>query len=80
VDREKDAHSDGQIQFWDIYIHLKFILSECVLLASFVPVIIDVIKVKVKLSLYLAKHHAIKTYWGSGGIVPRILDLGNRWR
>jgi len=34
----------------------------------------------VKLSLSLTKHHALKTYWGSGGIVPRILDLGTRWR
>jgi hypothetical protein len=37
-------------------------------------------KVKVKLSLCLTKHHAMKTYWGSGGIDPRILDLGTRWR
>jgi hypothetical protein len=37
-------------------------------------------KVKVKLSLCLTKHHAMKTYWGNGGIVPRILDLGTRWR
>jgi hypothetical protein len=22
----------------------------------------------------------MKTYYGSGGIAPRILDLGNRWR
>jgi hypothetical protein len=22
----------------------------------------------------------MKTYWGSGDIVPRILNLGNRWR
>jgi hypothetical protein len=22
----------------------------------------------------------MKTYWGSGGIVPRIVDLGTRWR
>jgi hypothetical protein len=35
---------------------------------------------KVKLSLCLTKHHAMKTYWGSGGIAPRILDLGTRWR
>jgi hypothetical protein len=28
---------------------------------------------KVKLSLCLTKHHAMKTYWGSGGIAPRIL-------
>jgi hypothetical protein len=38
------------------------------------------VKVKVNLSLYLTKHHAMKTYWRSGGIAPRILDLGTRWR
>jgi hypothetical protein len=32
--------------------------------------------IKVKLSLCLTKHHAMKTYWGSGYIAPRILDLG----
>jgi len=26
----------------------------------------------------LTKHHLMKTYWGSGGIAPRILDLGIR--
>jgi hypothetical protein len=26
------------------------------------------------------KYHALKTYWGSGGIAPRILDLGIRWK
>jgi hypothetical protein len=25
-------------------------------------------------------HHAMKTYWGSGGIAPCILDLSTRWR
>jgi hypothetical protein len=30
-------------------------------------------KVKVKLSLWLTKHHAMKAYWGSGGIAPRNL-------
>jgi hypothetical protein len=35
---------------------------------------------KVKLSLCLTKHHAMKTNWGSGGIAPRILDLGTGWR
>jgi hypothetical protein len=29
--------------------------------------------VKVKLSLCLTKHHAMKAYWGSGGIAPLIL-------
>jgi hypothetical protein len=38
------------------------------------------VKVKVKLSLCLTKHHAMKTYRGIGGIDPRILDLGTRWR
>jgi hypothetical protein len=30
--------------------------------------------------LCLTKRHAMKTYWGSGGIAPHILDLGIRWR
>jgi hypothetical protein len=28
--------------------------------------------------LYLTKHHTVKTYLGTGGIAPRILDLGTR--
>jgi hypothetical protein len=28
----------------------------------------------------LIKHHAMNTYWGSGGIAPHILNLGTRWR
>jgi hypothetical protein len=28
----------------------------------------------------LFKHHDVKKYWGSGGIAPRILNVGNRWR
>jgi hypothetical protein len=35
---------------------------------------------KVKLSLCLTNHHAMKMYLGSGGIAPCILDLGARWR
>jgi hypothetical protein len=30
-------------------------------------------EIKVKLSLFLTKHHAMKEYWGSGGIAPLIL-------
>jgi hypothetical protein len=26
------------------------------------------------------KYYAMKIYWGSGGIAPRILDLSTRWR
>jgi hypothetical protein len=38
------------------------------------------IKIKVRLSLYLIKNHDMKKYWGNGGIVPSILNLGTRWR
>jgi hypothetical protein len=34
--------------------------------------------IKVKVSLCLNEQHAMKTYWGSGGIAPRLLDLGTR--
>jgi hypothetical protein len=37
-------------------------------------------KVKVKFSLCLTKHYDMRAYWGSGGIAPRILDLGTRWK
>jgi hypothetical protein len=30
--------------------------------------------------MYLTKHHAVKTYWESGGIAPCFLDLGTRWK
>jgi hypothetical protein len=34
-------------------------------------------KVKVKLSLScFTEHHAMKAYWGNGGVTSRILDLG----
>jgi hypothetical protein len=28
---------------------------------------------------FLTEHRAMKAYWGSGGVAPRILDLGTRW-
>jgi hypothetical protein len=31
------------------------------------------------LPVFVAEHHPMKAYWESGGIVPRILDLGTRW-
>jgi hypothetical protein len=33
-----------------------------------------------KFPLCWTKQHAMKTYWGSGGIAPRMLDLGTRRR
>jgi hypothetical protein len=36
--------------------------------------------VKFSLCFSITKHHALKAYWASRGIAPRILDLGTRWR
>jgi len=30
--------------------------------------------------IFLTEHHTMKTFWVSGGIAPRILDHGTRWR
>jgi len=38
------------------------------------------VKVNVKMFLSLTEYHAMKTYWGRGGIAPCILNLGTRWR
>jgi hypothetical protein len=35
---------------------------------------------RVRFSLRLTKYYSMKTYWWSGGIVPRILDLVASWR
>jgi len=37
-------------------------------------------KDKVVSVLFLTEHHAMEAYCGNGGIAPRILDLGARWR
>jgi hypothetical protein len=36
--------------------------------------------VKGKGKVVPALNYAMKTYWGSGDIAPRILDFGTRWR
>jgi hypothetical protein len=38
------------------------------------------VKAKANLSLCLTKYHAMKTYWGTGGIGPWVLHLCARWR
>jgi hypothetical protein len=40
----------------------------------------NTVKLKVKLSVRLTKHHVMKTYWQSGVIAPRILWPRHRWR
>jgi hypothetical protein len=37
-------------------------------------------RTKVKLSLCLIEHHAMKTYGVGGGIAPSILNVGTRWK
>jgi hypothetical protein len=39
------------------------------------------VKVKVQMSLCLTKHHAMKTYWGNGGIAPFLTSAlhGGEW-
>jgi hypothetical protein len=36
------------------------------------------VNVKVKLSPWMIKYHAMKTYGGNGGIAPYILNIGSR--
>jgi hypothetical protein len=55
---------------FDFYFPTKILNS----LLKSPPPIINKGKVKVNLSLCLIKHHAMKTYWGSGCIAPRILS------
>jgi hypothetical protein len=38
------------------------------------------VKVKIKLSLCLTTHHAMKTYWGVEVKFHEFFDLGTRWR
>jgi hypothetical protein len=37
------------------------------------------LKVKIKLSLCLTIHNAMKMYWESGGIAPHTHSLSTRW-
>jgi hypothetical protein len=61
-------------------------VKECVELYSTPPISLYGVVLMFKestgttLPLCLTKHYAMKTYWGSGGIAPRMLDLGTRWR
>jgi hypothetical protein len=58
----------GQFYLLVFYCHVYFGIIRCGL------------KIKIKLSLCLTQHHAMNTYWDSGSIAPRILDLGTRWK
>jgi len=31
-------------------------------------------------AFFITEHHTMNTYWGCGGIAPRVLDLGTSWR
>jgi hypothetical protein len=34
---------------------------------------------KVKLSLCLSEHHAMKAYWRNGSIAPHVRNVGTKW-
>jgi len=40
----------------------------------------DYIKKNRDISCSWIEHHAMKAYWGNGGLAPSILDLSTRWR
>jgi len=55
--------------FDNLHVFIPFILLEIHVLNEFRRFIT---KVKIKLSLCLTKNDVMETYWGNGGIVPRI--------
>jgi hypothetical protein len=55
----------------------RFEVRENYIMMNFTACILHLILLK---SLCLTTHHAMKAYWGSGGIDPLILDLGTRGR
>jgi hypothetical protein len=74
--------SDGNIKH---RLHKKQI-SKKVLFLGILPTLSDLQcykgkgKGKIVPVLFSTEHQAMKAYWGSGCIAPRLLDLGTRWR
>jgi hypothetical protein len=66
--------------YLSVIIEVLYLKMSLILFHQIIKAFLVVKGEKVKLSLCLTKHHAMKTYWGSGGIAPFILDLGTRWR
>jgi hypothetical protein len=81
-----------QCQLWDVvcnfvvlafvWLHLlrlcRFRVFRVWVLSKFC--VVNIVKGKIVPVLFLTQHHAMKTYWGSGCIAPRIFGLGTRWR
>jgi len=65
----------SQLLFW-LVIWLLTMLYQIHRLSS----VWSMIKVKLSLCFLLAEHQAMKAYRGNGGIAPRLLDLGTKWR
>jgi hypothetical protein len=57
----------------ELYLHSHIRLHGVVLSEATFVNAYEHVNVKVKLSLCLTEHHAMKAYWGSGGIAPLIL-------
>jgi hypothetical protein len=69
----------------ELYLHPPNILSWCGAQSkhrdNFTIIIIIIIKSKgIVPVILLTDYHAIKAYWVNGGIAPRFLDVGTRWR
>jgi hypothetical protein len=69
----------GIVKFKSRFLYICTAFKICHIIPS-----VEGIKVKVRGKvvpvLLLTKHHTMKASCGSGGIAPRILELGTRWR
>jgi hypothetical protein len=62
------------------YRHMEHIMGETLAASQKYEQVEVEVKVKLSLCFVLTEHHAMEAYWGNGGIAPRILDLGTRYR
>jgi len=58
---------------------MEDILSHLHQVHTFTP-FFKVLNVSKVVPVLLTEHHAMKAYWSSEGIAPRILDLDTKWR
>jgi hypothetical protein len=68
---DRSSPSSAEVKEWvELYLHSSSTPSWCGK-GKVVPV----------LFFFSVEHHAMKAYWGGGGgIAPRVLDLGTKWR
>jgi hypothetical protein len=79
-----DTHSYVRARAHNTYIHTYIHTCTHTHLPTYLPTYRGMhgafsSRYKVQLPLCFTKHHTMKTYWGSGGIAPHILELCIRW-